>query len=397
MAEAKLSGLYSALISNSPLYTEVQAAVDRVEEDLKSRIMFGLFSLTPQRSLGSFIKKAQERASEVEAAIREARIRDAEKKKVELMHKLQAVEDSLSLLNTEQSPPPVEKPKALNLQDRRIRHQFMEEETAKANEAAEFAKKLHHEQLIRKRRQMEREHELSKHVFAEIKGYDAIKQRYDTIINGEKQRKRDLMLGRAEARKAEMERRRIAEMEYKSSMSPMPKFKQLEEQYRAQRFSNGLALKKQELAAKRSVLVQPSVQSLSPKGEIYKYGQMPKVSSSLNFKTEHSQQHFKEKPRALKRLAVFHADAGSSLPVRTKQSVAAGRDSRNPFEAHLGQGNIHHFETVNLTDSSRNSVTDFRPSLRPQKAFMTDKEGGSKGNSKNTSKLYNTDDSLAEF
>jgi hypothetical protein len=374
-----------------------------------SKVSLGVVSVGPKTDVGGFIKSSHERASEVEAVIRDSRIREAERKQADLRHKLEAVQESLVLLQTEQkSPSLVDVSKAQSLQSRRVRHQFMEEESVKTNEAAEFARKLHREQLVRRRRQRERGIDLANSAFKETEEFRDIKQRYDAILTHQKEQKRQLIQDRAEARREEKEMLRKAELQYKSSISPVPKFRIDEGKFKAQRA--GMELKKQqELTAKRSVALQPSVPSLNPTAGNFPFAKMSKANSSVHFHSKAADPSFKADSfgpssqvvptPALKRLAIFHGDVETSHPVRTKRSVEKSTITMRPFAAHQGQyasQDIGRIESRRVAEQSKRHMSfDMKLRHEPNEVSVSDKEQALKMQvSRKFERLSDSDDEL---
>lgn len=406
MVEASLRVLLDSVPCSSLLKSQLLSAVTGVEGHLMSKVSVGVVSVGPKTDVGGFIKSSHERASEVEAGIRDSRIRDAERKQADLRHKLEAVQESLVLLQTEQkSPSLAEVSKAQSLQSRRVRHQFMEEESAKTNEAAEFARKLHREQLVRKRRQRERGIDLANTAFKETEEFRDIKQRYDAILAHQKEQKRQLIQDRAEARREEKEMLRKAELQYRSSISPVPKFRIYEGKFKAQRAE----LKKQELTAKRNVALQPSVHSLNPTAGNFPYAKMSKASSSVHFQSKAADPSYKTDSfeassqvvptPALKRLAIFHGDAETSHPVRTKRSVEKSTITMSPFAAPQGQyasQDTGRIESRRVAEQSkRHSSFDMKLRHEPNEVSVIDKEQALKMQvSKKFESLSDSDDEL---
>jgi hypothetical protein len=184
---------------------------------------------------------------DVELQVKETRRREARRRKAELESKLEAVKESLSKLDEEDGG---ETQVKLSLQDSKLRKQYMTEEQRKAQEATDFAKKMHEDQVERDRRRRQKESELQQR--SQMEQDDLEEQRRLKAEEDEynKQQRLAEMRSKAEARHALNEQLWRTEQESRRMMSK-PLYKKIEETYVTDRLMPELERRKEELAKKR--------------------------------------------------------------------------------------------------------------------------------------------------
>jgi hypothetical protein len=157
--------------------------------------------------LDSFIKEQYKKMNkaDIEANIREAKLREAQRIKKELEDKLGHVQISITTL--ESSPGAEARKKKPNLQDSNLRKEFFEEEKKKAMEVAEFTKKLAKDQKERAKQFKKQEEETRKKMIEEFEQEKGRREETKKRLEQEKEERVNRMLQKSQERKEEIQKR----------------------------------------------------------------------------------------------------------------------------------------------------------------------------------------------
>ncbi|CAG9329258.1 unnamed protein product [Blepharisma stoltei] len=257
-------------------YYGKQLKLLKIDESLHSRLIaittaakltvlerlgsMGLVFPKSSSRLSPIIKKQSNKLEAIEEKHREHSLKEFRHQKETLKHKLEYVEDSISLFK--ESPKIVKVPSTADKK---------EEEKLKQEKAAEFAKKLQEEQINRMKRLKEREQKIiKKWESEENKKQLELMVLEQKILEEKEKRLRDLQL-RGELRREQLKR---AKSEMRGVRNSDVLYKKIEKKFEENVIIPELERRKEELAKKRELF--------SPKRNEEKDGIHKESSEQLN-------------------------------------------------------------------------------------------------------------------
>jgi hypothetical protein len=248
MVSLALKHNYTSSGMSAALGSLVDGALSTTKADVIYKLLHRKLGVADTKHIDSLISSQHCGPNDVEAQIKEARLRDAKRRKMELESKLEAVKESLNEFG---DPAPKEGQAKLSLQNSRLRKQYMTDEQRKAQETAEFARKLREDQTERERRRKQKETEMHHKIKQELNDIEQLKRLREEEEEAKKQRCLAEMRVRAEARQEKSEQLRRAEQDYRKLMANKPLYQKIEESYSTGRIIPELERRKELLAKKR--------------------------------------------------------------------------------------------------------------------------------------------------
>jgi hypothetical protein len=246
MVSLALKQIYTGMSEAS--VSMVDGVLSTAKAEVVDKLLQKKLSIADTRNIDMIISSQHSGPTDFEVQIKEARLREARRRKMELESRLEAVKESLNEYGEEA---PKEVQAKVSLQDSKVRKQYMTDEQRKAQETAEFARKLREDQIERERRRKQKEAEMHHQIKQELHDIEGMKRLRAEEEEAEKQQRLAEMRMRAEARQEKSEQLRKAEQDYRKLMANRPLYQQIEENYSAGRIMPELERRKEELAKKR--------------------------------------------------------------------------------------------------------------------------------------------------
>lgn len=248
MASQALMRIYRNGGWNDELTNSISEGLQMTKAAVTDRILTKTLGVTDSKNIDQHISKQQKLPTDVELSIKEARLKEAMRRKMELETKLEAVKETLNEFSEEV---PRETQAKVSLQDSKLRKQYMTEEQQKAQEAKEFARKLREAQIDRERRKQLKGKEMHQKIQMEIEGFEEQKRLRTEEEEYKKQQRLADMRAKAEARQERSEQLRKAEQDYRKLVQEKLITKKLDEVFLFDRMMPELERRKEELAKKR--------------------------------------------------------------------------------------------------------------------------------------------------
>lgn len=246
MASFALQRIYESGGWTEDMTGSIADAMQTTKIGVIDRILYKRLNVSGSQNVDHYISNQQKQPTDVEKTLKEARMKEAKRRKMELESKLAAVKESLNEYE-EQKDSQVK----VSLQDSKLRKQYMDDEHRKAADATDFARKLREEQVERERRRKQKASELFQKVQEELEDAEEQKRLKAEEEEYKKQQRLAEMRAKAEARQEKSEQLRKAEQDYRKLMQNKPLYKKIEENYTSERMMPGLERRKEEIAKKR--------------------------------------------------------------------------------------------------------------------------------------------------